>query len=104
MWKTGKYSAILIGLVTLIYLVFVPQIISRFTLEYEVIKNGSICLRVIVTDYIFYACGMVVINSFNGAGDIMTSTLFNFICFWLLQLPFAYLMAISSILDQQVCF
>ncbi len=94
-WKTGKYCAYLMGLVSIGYLVFAPQIISWFTQEPQVIENGSLCLRVIAAGYIFYAYGMVVINSFNGAGDTMTPTVINFICFWLFQLPFAYLMAIS---------
>lgn len=94
-WATGKYCAIFMGLVSIAYLVFAPEIISWFTEEPNVVTNGSLCLRVIAAGYIFYAYGMVVINSFNGAGDTMTPTIINFICFWLFQLPFAYLMAIS---------
>lgn len=94
-WKTGKYSAIFMGLVSVIYLVFAPQIISWFTLESEVVKNGALCLRIIAAGYIFYGYGMVVINSFNGAGDTKTPTYINFICFWLFQLPFAYITALT---------
>lgn len=94
-WKTGKYCAIFMGLVSIVYLVSAPEIISWFTQEPNVVENGSLCLRVIAAGYIFYAYGMVVINSFNGAGDTITPTIINFICFWLFQLPFAYLMAIS---------
>ncbi len=94
-WKTGKYSAIFMGLVSIIYLVFAPQIILFFNATPDVVKYGSLCLRVIAAGYIFYGYGMVVINAFNGAGDTKTPTYINFVCFWLLQLPFAYVMAIT---------
>ena len=94
-WKTGKYCAYFMALVSIAYLVFAPEIISWFTKESEVIEKGSLCLRIIAAGYVFYAYGMVVINSFNGAGDTKTPTIINFICFWLFQLPFAYLMAIT---------
>jgi len=88
-WKTGKYSAIFMGIVSLIYLLFAPEIVSVFSQEVEVVKNGALCLRIIAAGYIFYGYGMVVINAFNGAGDTKTPTWINFICFWLFQLPFA---------------
>lgn len=94
-WKTGKYSAIFMGLVSVVYLIFAPEIISWFTQEIEVIKNGALCLRIIAAGYVFYGYGMVIINAFNGAGDTKTPTWINFICFWMLQLPFAYLMALT---------
>jgi putative MATE family efflux protein len=94
-WKTGKFSAIFMGFVSIVYLIFAPQIIVLFNTTLDVVKYGSICLRVIAAGYIFYGYGMVVINAFNGAGDTKTPTYINFICFWLLQLPFAYLMAIT---------
>ena len=94
-WKTGKYSAVFMGFVSLVYLVFAPQIISWFTPETEVIKNGALCLRIIAAGYVFYGYGMVIINAFNGAGDTKTPTYINFICFWIFQLPFAYLVALN---------
>ncbi|WP_418604395.1 MATE family efflux transporter [Hwangdonia sp.] len=94
-WKTGKYSAIFMGIVSVIYLVFAPEIIVLFNATPDVVKYGSLCLRVIAAGYIFYGYGMVVINAFNGAGDTKTPTYINFVCFWLLQLPFAYVIAIT---------
>ncbi|MEM1002045.1 MAG: MATE family efflux transporter [Bacteroidota bacterium] len=94
-WKTGKYSAIFMGVVSVVYLVFAPEIMYLFNQEPEVIKQGALCLRVISSGYIFYGYGMVVINAFNGAGDTRTPTYINFVCFWLFQLPFAYLMALN---------
>lgn len=94
-WKTGKYSSIFMGFVSIIYLVFAPQIIVLFNDTPDVVKYGSLCLRVIAAGYVFYGYGMVVINAFNGAGDTKTPTKINFVCFWLLQLPFAYFMAFN---------
>ncbi|WP_452598679.1 MATE family efflux transporter [Pontimicrobium sp. MEBiC01747] len=93
-WKTGKYNAIFMGFVSVVYLVFAPQIISLFNTTPEVVKYGSLCLRVIAAGYVFYGYGMTVIQSFNGAGDTKTPTYINFICFWVFQLPFAYLIAV----------
>jgi len=94
-WVTGKYSAIFMLLVSIVYLIFSAQIISLFTTENLVIEYGSLCLQVIAAGYVFYGYGMVIINAFNGAGDTKTPTYINFVCFWLIQLPFAYLMAIT---------
>ncbi|MEM9687158.1 MAG: MATE family efflux transporter [Bacteroidota bacterium] len=94
-WKTGKYNAWFMGIVSLIYIVFAPYIIALFNTEEQVVRHGALCLQVIAAGYVFYAYGMVIIQAFNGAGDTKTPTVINFFCFWLFQLPFAYLIAIT---------
>ena len=93
-WKTGKYNAIFMGTVSLVYLIFAKEIISWFNTTPDVVKNGSLCLQVIAAGYIFYAYGMVVSQAFNGAGDTRTPTKINLISFWVFQLPLAYVAAL----------
>ena len=93
-WKTGKYNAWFMAGVSLFYLAFAKTIIQFFTDDPEVIYYGALSLRIIAAGYVAYAYGMVVIQSFNGAGDTRTPTVINFFCFWVFQLPFAYFFAI----------
>ncbi|WP_347175286.1 MATE family efflux transporter [Polaribacter uvawellassae] len=94
-WKTSKYAAYFMGFVSIIYMVFASTFLSWFSDNPEVVKNGALCLQIIAAGYVFYAYGMVVIQSFNGSGDTKTPTYINFVCFWLFQLPFAYIVAIT---------
>ena len=93
-WKTGKYNAIFMGIVSLAYLIFSKQIIGWFNTTPEVVENGGLCLQIIALGYIFYAYGMVVTQAFNGSGDTRTPTRLNVIAFWMFQLPMAYLLAL----------
>lgn len=90
---TTKYNMIFMGFVSLLFLFFSHPIISIFTDKEPVIAYGSRALQIIGSGFIFYGVGMVMTQSLNGAGDSKTPTLINFICFWVFQVPFAYLLA-----------
>ncbi|MEP3209792.1 MAG: MATE family efflux transporter [Maribacter sp.] len=94
-WKTGKYNAYFMGIVSIIYLFFAHDLVGWFNANPVVIENGGLCLQIIAIGYIFYAYGMVVTQAFNGAGDTGTPTKINLVSFWMFQLPFAYLAAIT---------
>jgi putative MATE family efflux protein len=91
----AKYNAIFMGFVMLIFLLFSEWIIKFFTHEPEVIKYGSLALKIMGSGYIFYGLGMVMSQALNGAGDTQTPTWINFVCFWLIQIPLAYFLANS---------
>lgn len=91
--KTAQYSAIFMGIVSLIFLFGAPPIIGIFTNDEAVKEIAVQALRIITLGYIFYGVGMVMTSAFNGAGDSWTPTWINLFGFWLFQIPLAYLLA-----------
>jgi putative MATE family efflux protein len=93
-WKAGFYNFIFLGSVGLIFVVFARPIIELFTTEPGVVPYGVDCLRIVACGFLFYAYGMVLTQSFNGAGDTWTPTILNLFVFWLWELPLAYVLAV----------
>jgi len=93
-WKAGFYNMICLGIVGLLFVVFARQIIGIFTKDSNIIPYGVDCLRIVAYGFLFYAYGMVITQSFNGAGDTWTPTIINLFVFWLWELPLAYTLAI----------
>lgn len=94
-WLSGFYNMLFLGLVSIAFIFLPEPIIRIFTEDAEVIRVGTECLRTIAYGYVAYAYGMVVVQAFNGAGDTLTPTLINLFCFWMLQIPLAYSLAVN---------
>ncbi|MEA1875350.1 MAG: MATE family efflux transporter, partial [Bacteroidota bacterium] len=67
--------------------------INLFIQDPEVIKSGVACLQIISYGFIMYGFGMVMVQSFNGAGDTLTPTKINFLSFWVIEIPLAWILA-----------
>jgi Na+-driven multidrug efflux pump len=93
-WLAGFYNMIFLGVVGLAFVLFAPQIINNFIDDPKVVPYGIDCLRIVASGFPFYAYGMVLTQSFNGAGDTWTPTLINLFVFWLWELPLAFVLAI----------
>src|SRR5256885_553562 len=93
-WRAGFYNMIFLGCIGLIFVVFAHQIIWLFTNDPAVMPYGVDCLRIVACGFLFYAYGMVLTQSFNGAGDTWTPTIINLFVFWLWELPLAYVLSI----------
>jgi len=94
-WKTGFYNMIFLGFVMFIFLFMSSPILRFFSKDERVIEYGTQCLQIVAFGYLFYGYGMVITQSFNGAGDTKTPTLLNLFGFWCFQIPLAYLLAIQ---------
>lgn len=94
-WKSAFYCMIFMGIVSIGYIAFADQVIALFNDDALVVKHGSAALTFISVSYVLFAYGMVISQAFNGAGDTRTPTLMNLICFWFIQIPLAYFLAVS---------
>lgn len=92
-YTTARYNVIFMASIMIITLVFGKYIISFFTNDEQVKAVAIEALQIMSVGFIFYGIGMVLINTFNGAGDTWTPTGINFFGFWLFQIPLAYVLA-----------
>jgi putative MATE family efflux protein len=90
----GLSNVVFLAVVALIFVVFTERIIGIFTTDASVIAYGVTSLRIVSYGFIFYGYGMVMVQALNGAGDTFTPTVINLFCYWLFQIPLAYLLAI----------
>jgi Na+-driven multidrug efflux pump len=92
-WTAAFYTMVFLTSISLVLFCGAEQIIRIFSSQPEVISNGINCLRCISVGYVFFAYGMVISQSFNGAGDTKTPTYVNLVAFWGFQIPLGYMLA-----------
>jgi putative MATE family efflux protein len=92
-WRTAFFNMIFLGLITVLFFGLAGPILRLFTSDENVLVNGIQCLQIVSLGYIFYAYGMVINQSFNGAGDTRTPTIISLFGFWIFQIPLAYTLA-----------
>ena len=94
-WRACLYNLVFLTAIGLAFVVFAAPIVSAFTSDPVVLGYGADCLRIISAGFAFYAYGMVLSQSFNGAGDTFTPTMLNLIVFWLWEIPLAWALAVA---------
>src|SRR6266849_1367276 len=95
-WRTGFYNMLFLGAVGLFFIFFAEPVVRLFTRDPLVVPLAASCLRILSYGNVAYAYAMVMLQAFNGAGDTVTPTVVNFFCFWLLEIPLAYFLAITA--------
>jgi len=95
-WLAGFYNMLFLGVLGLVFILFARPIVSIFTTDPAVLEVAVAALRIISFGYVFYGYGMVIVQSFNGAGDTFTPTMINLCCYWLWQIPLGWWLAFHS--------
>jgi putative MATE family efflux protein len=92
-WRASFFNAVFLAVVSVVFLIWAPQLVSIFSADPQVVRYGANCLRIISLCYVLWAYGEVIVQAFNGAGDTWTPTLINFFVYWVVQLPLAFILA-----------
>ena len=88
-----KFNAWFLGAVGLVFVAGSHFIVRAFTSDPEVLRSGTQALWIVSLAFPLYAAGMCYEAAFNGSGDTATPTRLNFFCFWLGQVPLAWVLA-----------
>jgi len=94
-WITAGANVGMMTFICIIILSIPEKLVLLFIDDPSVLRSGITTLQWMGGGFIFYALGMVVVQGFNGSGDTLTPTKINLICFWLLEIPLAYLLSVQ---------
>ena len=95
-WRASRYNTIFMTVVGLSIIAFAPAIAGFFSSDPVVVQLTTSCLRILGIGFPVYGIGMVMVQALNGAGDTITPTVLNLICFWSIQIPLAYWLATAA--------
>jgi putative MATE family efflux protein len=89
-WVAARINMLVLGLTGALFWFTAPTLVGWFSDVSAVREVGVNGLRTMSVGFPLYALGMVLEQSFNGAGDTRTPSWMNFVVFWVLQLPAAW--------------
>ncbi|MGH7519276.1 MAG: MATE family efflux transporter [Gemmatimonadales bacterium] len=93
-WIAAGYNFAFLGSIGVIFVLGAEPIVRLFTTDRAVSQYAVNCLRIVSLGFPLYAYGMILEQSFNGAGDTWTPTWINLGCFWLFEIPLAWALAV----------
>jgi putative MATE family efflux protein len=92
-WLTSRINFIFMGLLGLVLALFPRFFITLFIQDPAVVEPGIQALRIISYGFALYGMGMVMIQALNGAGDTATPTKVFFVCYGLIEISLAWILA-----------
>ncbi|KPM49892.1 MATE family efflux transporter [Jiulongibacter sediminis] len=93
-WTVSFFNMVFLAIIAVVFFLFAEDFISWFDPTPQVVATGVLCLKILAAGYVVFGIGMVITQAINGAGDTLPPTLFNIICFWIIEIPLAYYLAV----------
>ena len=103
-WTAARYNVAFLGVMGLLFLLAAPAIVHAFTADAAVAEIAIFGLRTMAIGFPFFAFGMTLTQSFNGAGDTSTPTRINIGVFWLFEIPIAWTLATLTDMKSHAIF
>jgi putative MATE family efflux protein len=89
----AKFNVLFLTLIGVMFVAGAAPIVSFFTDDPDVAPHAVRALWIVSLGFPLYAAGMCYEGAFNGSGDTRTPARLNFFCFWLGQVPLAWVLA-----------
>lgn len=99
-WASALVNLIFLGITGVIFIFFPEAVVKLITNDAHIIPYAAESLRIISYGFLLYGVGMVMIQAFNGSGDTNTPTYINFFCFWLFEIPLAWITSMVFGMEQ----
>ena len=103
-WTAARFNVAFLGLMGLLFGLFAPVVVRAFTADANVSRVAVDGLRLMAIGFPLFAFGMVLTQSFNGAGDTSTPTRINIGVFWIFEIPLAWFLATHTSLGFHAIF
>ncbi len=99
--ERAKRTVIQVSVYTTLYMLvcgvllffFGDTILALLSDDIKIVEHGFTVLQILAFGFIFFGLGGVFMQAINGAGDTYTPTVVNFIVFWMIEIPLAYVLS-----------
>lgn len=85
-WETQKITLIITVALTIVILIFAKPLVMAYTQDTEVIKTGTLAIRVFSFSQPFLAIVIVLSGALRGAGDIRYVMVTSFVGIWVFRI------------------
>lgn len=92
-WVAMGLTAGFMIICSLVLLLLSEKIISLFNVEPDLVKVGSVFLKIAVTGYLGMSIVFLMQNCISGSGDTLPPMLITLAVLWVMQLPLAYILS-----------
>ena len=92
-WMGVCYSLSVVGTGALFAAGLAPTLVAQFNADPNVIVLGTSALRIMAGSHVLSAVALVIMRSFQGAGDMVTPMVVDLVVLWAIQVPLAFALA-----------